>query len=264
MSGATYEAARGDVMSKSDKALGYFISTALPELEAWVECPLTPDQQDEYRRLQKHYLLAGKCFRAICELRDKPLEDFPIHPLHKKLAEQEANILFELWRVIQEGFKAIRQQAKQYDLYFPFRTSKELFQRAVLDRIRSQFSVCLQPYSEVSLKRTAKAAKVALTRKIPAKGTKEYGLGREFRAEVDRIRDSGIDDWEILSLHLAQAACKTNPRKYAALQKRLNSHWDDLDYALETDITASRRRGQWKAVIEPSFVWHNGVKRPLT
>jgi len=240
----------------------------------------TPAQREEWDKARKTQLLLAECWRAkrlvksYCPI-EEALEKKEISQRKAELIDccvNEYKARWELCQVAENYVKKLHTVIQKLTGYvehfpkpfvhfwykifhqvslkqYPFQSAYDLFAETLKEDVNGSFSVCLEPYYEVPMKKWRQVTK-QYTEILEQSDL--HGIYPELRnAEEQKLKRSLVWDKVGFSwIGMVMVVCQSEAKNDSQLRKKLLAYNDSLHEALSLAVTASRKLRGW--------AWHKG------
>lgn len=150
----------------------------------------------------------------------------------------------QFWGLIQLAFRDIQLEFEKMGEKLPFKTSRALFEYIISDEVNANFSVCLEPYREVSGRKYEKAYRLVAQH---LKRSKQFTPDEKKEASAVLLNHSGPNLWMTVVIIICNRKATGKNR---ALKSKLKMF--DLAQAQLCLLEATIRREAG------SFAWKDG------
>lgn len=246
-------------MGRKSLALEKRIATAireLPDEALFVHRALTNDQRRVFENMRYSSALIAACWIARYTGRDDPLAEAlstrQIDPLTHGYIWAEVNLYSRLWELVQLAERPVRRCAAKLKVNYPFNAAIELFLEIVASSRNGVFSLYLQPYREVSLKKQAKMADLSIKLLENAVVPHEMNRLRGLNSSLYPIRHQ----WATFLFDV----CEIESRKSSVIKNSFDDYKTAATRACELFQTATRKRESPTWTRWQSEVWKDGVR----
>ncbi|AFZ10875.1 hypothetical protein Osc7112_6787 (plasmid) [Oscillatoria nigro-viridis PCC 7112] len=240
----------------------------------------TTAQIEEWDKARTTQLLLAKCWRAKWLVKDyypveEALEKKEISQRKAKLIDQQVNEYKARWELCQVAEKYVKklhtylQKLTGYVDHFPkplvhywykffhqvslkqypFQSAYDLFAETLKEDVNGSFSVCLEPYYEVPMKKWKQVAKQYT--EILEQSELDGFYPKLRNAEEQKLKRNLVWDKVGFSwIGMVLLVCQSEAKNDSQLRKKLLAYNDSLHEALSLAVTASRELHGW--------AWHKG------
>ncbi|MDB9513193.1 hypothetical protein PN499_18525 [Kamptonema animale CS-326] len=240
----------------------------------------TPAQIEEWYKARKTQLLLAECWRAKGLIKnyypiEEALEKKEISQRKAKLINQQVNEYKARWELCQVAEKYVRklhtdlQKLMGYVDHFPkpfvhpwykffyqislkqypFQSAYDLFAETLKEDVNGSFSVCLEPYYEVPMKKWKQVAKQYT--EILEQSELDGFYPKLRNAEEQKLKRNLVWDKVGFSwIGMVMLVCQSEAKNDSQLRKKLLAYNDSLHEALSLAVTASSTL--------PGWAWHKG------
>ncbi|MEG4232869.1 hypothetical protein QUA40_12270 [Microcoleus sp. Pol11C3] len=239
----------------------------------------TPAQIEEWHKARQTQLLLAECWKSKWLVK----EYYPLEEAVKRqeISQRKAELMnccvneykarWELCEVAEKYVKKLHTELQNtsyvehfpgayahssYKFFhqaslrqYPFQSAYDLFAETLKEDADGSFSVCLEPYYDVPIKKWRLAAKQYTQLLEQAELNGIYPKLRD--AEEQKLKRNLV--WHKVGfswIGMLQLACQIEVKNDPLLRKKLLAYNDSLQEALSLAVTASRPL--------PSWAWHKG------
>ncbi|MBD1944079.1 hypothetical protein H6F50_17215 [Coleofasciculus sp. FACHB-712] len=214
----------------------------------------TEDQKAYWGHLAAFYFFVSHCWQAKLQGNDpfiEAVEDQTVNQWYYDAIWARANLLQNLWKLIESGHPWISKAFANQEYDCPFTSAPDLFCHIIEMQANYTFSRCLKPYHNVSTPERLKAWKIL--RKLVSTNELKAPQRKVLKSLTSQYHGNS---WLLVSLAVI---CTVADSGNQELLQKLNDYCTAAVRDMEVTVTGlSRKRSSKNFEKFYSFTWHHG------